>query len=183
MIKLNLLPVSEKELIRLNQIQRWIVFYGSVCLCSLLIFITLLIAIWLFIFIQLKSAADNLDAARQSQQGLDLKTQQNLIKELNGKITAVSQFEKNSRHYSNLLIFLASVMPNGTKLNGLSIDEQNNLTISGHAQRREAVLDLKSALESSPLLTNVVSPLTNLTRQTDITFAFTAKLKINQPAK
>ncbi len=177
MIELNLLPPEEKNSLRLSQTQRWIIFYGSAVLGSLSIFIVLLAVIWLSLFIQLKSLNASLDVAKQSQQGQDLKTQQDLIKELNAQIEKISQFEKTHKSYSPVLLALAKIMPVGTKLERLTLDEKNKMAIFGYAATREAVLNLKNSLEKSALFTKIDSPLTNLIKQTDINFSFSLDAK------
>ena len=183
MIKLNLLPPTEKELLNIDRTQRWIVFYGSIFLCSLLVFIILLAVIWLSLFIQLKSIGVNLDIAKQSRQGQDLKIQQNLIKELNTRIEKISQSEKNRKSYSMILFSLAKIMPIGTRLERFSIDEKNQMIIFGYAQKRENLLILKNSLEKSALFTNIDSPLANLIKQTDIYFSFTMTVKTDDLIK
>lgn len=177
MIELNLLPPEEKKSLRLSQAQRWVVFYGSAILSSLLIFIILLAVIWFSLFIQITSLSASLDMAKQSQQGQDLGEQQNLIKDLNAKIQRVSQFEKNRKSYSTVLFALAKMMPAGTRLDRLTLDEDNKMAIFGYATTREAVLNLKNSLEKSAVFTEVESPLSNLIKQTDINFSFTMTVK------
>lgn len=177
MIKLNLLPSAEKELFKIDQIQRWVVFYGSVFFCSLLVFIILLAAIWFSLSIQIKSIGANLDIAKQNAPGQDLKTQQNLIKKLNAKIEKASQFEKNHKRYSTILLALAEVMPEGIKIERITIDEKNKMTISGYAQKREDMLTLKNSLEKSAFFTDINSPIANLIKQAAISFSLTMTIK------
>jgi len=177
MIKLNLLPPEEKNWLRLNQIQRWIIFYGSAILSSFIIFVALLTVIWLSLSIQLKNTSTNFSAIQQGLPGQSIKTQQNLIDELNAELNRISQLEKNRQDYSKILISLAGMMPAGTRLEELTIGEQNKITIAGHAQAREQVINLKNSLTDSPLFTDVASPLDNLVKQTDINFSFSATIK------
>lgn len=177
MIELNLLPPEEKSLLQINQIQRWVVFYGSAVLSSLLIFIILLAVIWFSIFIQAESIDASLDVAKQSQQGQKLKTQQDLTKELNVKIERINQFQKNHKSYSTILFTLAKIMPSGTRLDRLTIDEKNKMTISGYASRREELLELKDSLEKSDIFAEIDNPLANLIKQANINFSFTMTVK------
>ncbi|MBU2036666.1 PilN domain-containing protein [Patescibacteria group bacterium] len=183
MIKLNLLPPDEKEQLNLDRLRRWVVFYGSGLLCSLSVFIFLLIVIWFSLFIQLKSLGESLDIAQRSQQGQDLKAHQDLIKELNVKIEKLGQSEKDRQNYSLIFLALAKIMPAGTRIERLSLDEKNQMVIAGYAQKRENLLDLKASLEKSALFTDIESPLTNLIKQTDIAFSFTLTVKTSDLIK
>ncbi|KKT25028.1 MAG: hypothetical protein UW11_C0036G0003 [Parcubacteria group bacterium GW2011_GWA2_43_9b] len=60
MIELNLLPSSEKELLDLEQIQRWMLFYGGNILLIAIGFIIALSLIWFSVLIQLKSYSQSL---------------------------------------------------------------------------------------------------------------------------
>jgi len=177
MIKLNLLPPQEKELLRLAQIQRWIILYGSAILLSSLIFIFLLSVIWFSLFIELKSLDASLSIAKQSSQGQDLKAQQGLVEELNAQIERISRFQKTHKTYSAILISLANMLPSDVKIIGLTINKQNKMSINGFAQRREGVLALQKSLKNSAIFTDVSGPLSNLTKQTNINFSFTMTIQ------
>lgn len=179
MIKLNLLPPQEKEVLALERIQRWIVLYGSAIFGILLIFVSLLTIIWIFITIQLKSVTSNLDSIQSSFKGQDLITQQTAVASLNSYLEKIDAIQKNQKNYSNLIIFLAGIIPAGVRLDTLSLNEQNEVSLNGFAQRRELVVSLKDALEKSELFSNIESPLSNLVKETDINFYFKFKLQPN----
>lgn len=179
MIKLNLLPPQEKEVLALERIQRWIVLYGSAIFGILLIFVSLLTIIWIFITIQLKSVTSNLDSIQSSFKGQDLITQQTAVASLNSYLEKIDAIQKNQKNYSNLIIFLAEIIPAGVRLDTLSLNEQNEVSLNGFAQRRELVVSLKDALEKSELFSDIESPLSNLVKETDINFYFKFRLQPN----
>lgn len=179
MIKLNLLPLQEKKTLALEETQRWIVFYGSAILGILLIFVALLGIIWVSITIQLKSASNNFEAIQSSFRGQDLKTQQVAVSNLNSYLEKINAIQKNQKSYSNFLINLAEIIPDGVRLNTFSLDDKNEAVLNGYAQRRELVILLKDSLEKSDFFGDVESPLSNLVKQTDINFYFKFKLRPN----
>jgi len=179
MIKLNLLPQQEKEVLVLEKNQRWIIFYGSAIFGILLIFVSLLAIIWIFINIQLKSVTSNLQSIQSSFRGQDLKTQQTAIGNLNSYLEKIDAIQKNQKDYSNLIVYLAGIIPGGVRLDTLSLNDQNEVSLNGYAQRRELVVALKDALEKSELFSDVENPLSNLVKETDINFYFKFKLRPN----
>ncbi len=183
MIKLNLLPLQEKEALALEKTQRWIIFYGSAITGIFLIFVALLIIIWAFIAIQLKSAVNNLESVQSSFKGQDLKTQQAAVADLNKYLEKIASIQKNQKSYSVLLISLSNLVPSGIRLNTLAIDRSDEISLNGYAQRRELILAFKDSLEKSNLFTDIENPLSNLIKQTDINFYFKFKLLPNAPKK
>ena len=175
MIKLNLLPPEEKKILALEKARRWVMFYGSALIGLTLVLAVLLSAIWLYVHTQLKTADTNLVTAQASVRGQDLKNQQNLITQLNNKLAKINALQKKRKYFSPLLASLAELVPSGVHLEGLSLSDQGTAVLSGFAQKREQFLIFKQALESSPLFTDVASPLTNLTSQTDLTFSLQFK--------
>lgn len=177
MIRLNLLPSSEKKTLALERIQRWLVFYGSAVIGALSVFIVLLCVTWLFINIQLKSASSTLVSVQTSLNGKDSKEQQGLIILLNQDLKKIGDLQAERKIYSDLLISLTDLIPAGLWLTTLSIDEQGETIINGFARKREQVLALKDLLENSPLFTDVESPLANLVKPADINFYFKFNLR------
>ncbi len=180
MLELNLLPPPEKELLKLDQAQRWLVFYGGAVLFLVLGLTVLLMLVWSFILIQLKTYTQTIKSTEASFQGQSVEHQKSLIADFNQNLATIDQIQKNHRYYSPVLIEIANLMPAGARLEGLSLDETGQVTLSGWSARRTDVLLLKQALEKSTLFTKVDSPLSNLTKQTDISFSF--KLEF-EPAK
>lgn len=176
MIKLNLLPPQEKEALVLEKTQRWIIFYGSAITGIFLIFIALLIIIWVFITIQLKSAVNNLESVQGSFKGQDLKTQQAAVADLNKYLEKIASIQKNQKNYSALLINLSNLVPSGIRLNTLTLDKNGEISLNGYAQRRELILTFKDSLEKSNLFAGIENPLSNLIKQTDINFYFKFKI-------
>ncbi len=180
MIELNLLPPPEKELLNLDQAQRWLVFYGGAIVLLILGFVTLLGLVWFFILIQLKTYTLTIKNTESSFQGQSIEHQKSLIADFNQNLGKIDRTQQEHKFYSSVLAELANSMPAGARLEGLAIDETDLVTLSGFASKRSDVLLLKQVLEKSDSFTNVESPLSNLTKQTDINFSFKLKIK---PAK
>jgi len=177
MLKLNLLPPQEKAILAQEQNQRWIVYYGSAILVILLIFMGLLAAIWLGINIQLKSATEALDSIKTSFKGQNLQTQQTAIVALNNYLKQIENLQTNQKSYSHLLISLAELVPDGVRLDNFSVDEAGAATLAGFAAKREQVMAFQDVLNKSGFFEKINNPLSNIVKETDITFTFTFDLK------
>lgn len=177
MIKPNLLPPEEKNQIKLYRAQRWIVFYGFSLLSACIIFAVFLGVIWLYLSLQVKAFDEALVTANASLQGQKLKEQQTLVRELNALMKKTNQFFSPQKNYSEIIGSLAQMVPEGIRIEGLSLDKEGTIKLSAHAQTRAQVLAFKDAIEKSPLFDKVDSPLSNLVKQQDINFQFTFKLK------
>lgn len=178
MIELNLLPPAEKRILELEQIQRWILFYASAILMILIIFVGLLAGIWSFLLVQHKSLASNLKSIQSNTAwGQTLIEQRESIKKINQELEQINRIQKNHQYYSRLLIGLADLIPEGVRLESISVDKQGQMALYGFAPRRDQVIALKQNLEQSKFFENVESPLSNLTKQEAINFYFKLKLK------
>lgn len=177
MIKLNLLPPEEKKILSLEQSRRWVNFYGCSGFLMLAAFSLLLIFIWSLILIQLKGSNLDVQSNQASQQGRSVSEQQNSVKELNRTLQTLDAVQKNQRYFSKFLIFLAENLPSGMRLDGLAVEKNGRVALSGFAPRREQLLLFQRKIEDSSLFSDIENPLENLTRQTDINFTIEFSLK------
>jgi len=172
------LPPAEKRVLELEQIQRWILFYGLGVLAILIVFAVLLSGIWSFMLMQQKSLVSDFESIQSNTSwGQTLLSQRESIKKTNQALEKISQIQKDHQYYSRLLIGLADLIPPGVRLESLSVDKQGQLAFYGFAPRRELVVALKQNLEKSALFENIESPLSNLTKQAAVNFQFKLKFK------
>ncbi len=177
MIRLNLLPISEKKSLGLEQTQRWVNFYGSSCLLFLGGFACFLIFVWSLILVQLKGSNLDVQSNQASVQGRTVAEQQDSIRQVNRELERLNAIQKNHKYYSKFLIFLGQAVPTGLRLEGLSVGQGGKVSLSGFASQREALILFKERLEKSDFCKDVESPLANLTKQTDINFNLQFSLK------
>lgn len=178
MITLNLLPPAEKRVFELEQIQRWILFYGGGVLAMLVVFAVLLAGIWSFMLMQQKSLVSDFESIQSNTSwGQTLLSQRESIKKTNQALEKISQIQKDHQYYSGLLIGLADLIPSGVRLESLSVDKQGQMAFYGFAPRRELVIALEQNLEKSTLFANIESPLSNITKEAAINFQFKLKFK------
>jgi len=120
-------------------------------------------------------------------------TRDSLVQNSSGEATETSEFAEQARQintymkrindledatiaWSSLLQELTLAAPSGVHYTTISVDRTGSIRLSGMAQTRADVLALKTVLESSPLLTDVQAPLSNILTQKDVKFDFDMKL-------
>lgn len=172
MLVLNLLPLAEKENLKQGEIQRWVGFYGSVCLAIIFIFVFLLVLIWSYLLIQLDYVSANLEHAQGVFKEQGLKKDENKINELNDRLRLIDTAQKEQLYYSRILTQLMEIIPSGVSFKNISINGKERAAISGFAGDREQVLLIKNNLEKSAYFKNIDSPLSNIVQQKDINFTF-----------
>jgi len=172
MLTLNLLPPSEKEALAQERIFRWVFFYGGAVVLFLLLFFLFLIPVEIFIGARLKSANEDLVSFQASFQGQNLLTQEKAAIALNQELDQISARQKSRRYYSRALANLAKIAPPGARLESIDINDKNEVILNGWAANRDSVLTFQDALAKSGLADNLQSPISNLVKQTDITFIF-----------
>jgi len=172
MVRLNLLPPKEKEALRLAQIPRGIWAWTAALALALTFFLVFLAAVYFSAAGELKSTQENYRLIQESSQGKDLKSQQDLIKNFNSQLVQIASLQENHRYYSRALIEILNLMPSGIRLENLTVNEKNQVTLSGFASSREKIIVFKDALEKSAKFTNMENPLSNLLKQTNINFYF-----------
>jgi len=106
-------------------------------------------------------------------------TENQSITKINNVIYQVDVIQRDYIKWSRVLINFFNLIPENNQIKNLSFNKADKLmTLSGHADSRDAFLELKNNLENSDLITEVDSPISNLLHQDDFNFSLSAKLKL-----
>ncbi|MBI5038089.1 MAG: PilN domain-containing protein [Candidatus Kerfeldbacteria bacterium] len=129
----------------------------------------------------LDNQANNLDAQIEDERIIKedgkLSTINDATATLNTTIERVRSIQKNYISWTDFLTTFSTLIPKDITINSISIVGKNQeINISGSAPTRESYQNLLKALESTPLLSNVQSPISNLVQRENITFAITAQI-------
>ncbi len=170
MIHLNLLPPGEKENLKMEKIQHGLWFWTALIAGALIFFLVMLATVYFSIISLSKTVEEDYRLIQASTQGKNLKSQQDLIRDFNLKLSQIETLQKKHKYYSTILIELTRLLPEGVRLENLTIDEKNQVILLGFAPRREEIIALKDNLEKSKKFANIENPLSNLIKQTDINF-------------
>lgn len=100
------------------------------------------------------------------------------IDALNKKIDFAAITQKDFSKWSAALLTVQALLPEQVRLNYLFINkDSNSLRLSGKALSRDALLAVKSSLETSGLLESLEAPLSNLLQKNNVEFRFNGILK------
>lgn len=82
--------------------------------------------------------------------------------------------------WSDFLERLSKTVPAGVNLKTINVNAGSGVQISGHAAKREQLLQFQNALNDSGLIKNLYSPVKNLLQAQNVDFELTAELP-NRP--
>lgn len=98
------------------------------------------------------------------------------IRDINDRVQLLSAGLRTERTWSPLLAALAGLVPADVQLTQLSFEQNGAVRLMGVAKNRDAFLQFKQRLESSPNVKDVRSPITNILTKENVQFELTASL-------
>ncbi len=93
------------------------------------------------------------------------------VQSINTTIQTASAIQKNYHHWSPLVVLLTNILPPSVTVDSVQFQyTKARLNIAGTAPSREALLELKTSLESLEQIDTVTIPLNDLTKLDHIDF-------------
>lgn len=136
------------------------------------------IGAWLLMFSVQQRTAGQIELSSAQTLPAESATLEARAQKLNSITQAMSQITKTLPHWSILVEELRSRVGNGVVITSFSIAGLDSpITLLGVAQTRADLSLFKKSLEQSPLLKEVMVPLTNLEQKEKIPFTITVKIK------
>lgn len=172
-ITLNLLSKERQQLLRRSRLTR------ALATSALLLF---LMEVAIMAILQTGNAILATEAKRRTDESAQLtSTLERAQGETRSGLTLTDEELQTIRKaqtsfipWSDVLIQLFSVNPDGIRLQTLSIDaDRNGLTLKGVADRRESLIRYRDSLLAFPLITNLDAPISSLTQRERIPFELT----------
>ena len=118
-------------------------------------------------------------AAEQMALGVRETSLSQEVRALNDTLQPTQTLQNSFQKWSGILPDVTDRVPEGVVLTLLSISPKPHIvTLEGTAATRENLLALQSALEESPLLSNLSTPTTDLLQRENIVFTITATLSL-----
>ena len=171
MIRINLLPPQRKKEINLDKMNRWLIFFGSGLLILILIFVLLALNSYFYLLITLSSQQKLIDRSQGGSELQEVNQLEEEINQANQKIDQIYNLQSQFIHWTPVIEELIDLTPSGIYFTNFSYQQTaNQVQLSGHAKKREDLLQLKKSIESSQYFQEIESPLTNLLKQEDIDF-------------
>lgn len=102
------------------------------------------------------------------------------IQEINKKIKFFEGIQKDCIKWSNYLADFTELIPENITLTQLSLNQESEeIQINGLALLRDDFLRFKNNLENSQILTELVSPVSNLIKREDVNFTLSGKMVLD----
>lgn len=168
-IYLDLLPQEKKNKIKHDKIFSRILREELLFIVPLLVFIVLLFNVYYILNYQYNSLSAEGTAGKSLDKYQELSTYENKFKEINESVTVLNKLYANHLHWTNVLVELGNVTPDGIYLEDLST-KNYQIFLLGKARTRENLLAFKANLEQSSCFKDINIPLSNLVVKDDIDF-------------
>lgn len=183
MFKFNLLPPKEKKELSLNAINQWFVFFCGFLLVLVIIFTLLCLNSYLYLYIIIKSQNQLIEAEEKNAKAQELIQIEEKIKQTNQKIRKIDQLQASFICWTPILEEITVTVPSGIYLTSFLYQSgKDKASLSGHADTREKFIEFQDSLKESPVVIDLVSPLSNLTKKQDINFNFNFKINTSTPS-
>ena len=174
MLKINLLPIEQKQKLKLYFI------YGNIIGSGLfLLLLTLILIIFLALFLAFLDlrfyfiGKEIINEQNKIAQTETIKGIEKKVRTLNAEINNLDKLQQNQSKYYQIIFDISQNLLSGVRVQTLEIEKDTGkITITGFSSTREALLAIKNTLGSSSKYKNIDFPLSNLTYPRDINFKF-----------
>jgi len=174
MLKLNLLPPQEKEVLKWDRLNRLLVFHFVWLFVLLGIFVILLVNTLFYLYILVNSQEEMIKIKQSDEKIILLTKKEEEIIRRNKELEQISSKQEEFILWTPILEETSVITPQGIYLENFSYQNMSDqVRISGWANTRSRLVKFDTLLRTNPYFTEVESPLTNLIKQTDINFSFT----------
>lgn len=175
MIKLNLLPATEKDSLRYERTYIYvrtvvfIIFTFTIITCGLLFTARIMLQ---------NHYADLLTSNGKVNDRNSVVYKD--INEANQKLIKVRGVQDDFVKWSNIMLDLIHAVPDNIEITYINLEHHNlNFNLKGTARQRDDYLKLEANLKALPFIEELYSPLTNILRRDNVSFEFSAKIKQN----
>ncbi len=180
MIRLNLLPESHKRIFQREVFLRTLLVLFLFCIIWTVFFFIFVGQSWFFIAIQNDTLGERVVVEENADSTKDLLIFEDTIKEAKNVITTILKAGALPSYNPNIIFdALTTTIPRGVSLTSVDINSDTHiLIIGGHAGTRDNVLLFEEGLRSrTDIFDDVVSPISNILKPSDIDFSFAITLK------
>ena len=169
---MNLLPPQEKEKIQRETMTRLLSVAGGILVFWTAIFLVLLYNSILFLNLQIPVIEERLQVEQNTQKANMVRSVEDEIGELNEVLIKIEKIrQRDTFNFPYILRVIGSVVPEGAELRSITF-QKGNMAITGHADERAKVLEIKDKLEEADVFKDINSPLSNIVKERDISFIF-----------
>ncbi|GEM_PF-2736322 len=178
MLNLNLLPPDEKTNLAYEFRTRAVLRVGWLLLACLFIAATLFLPTMFLLSFQKTEVARILELERLREEQSGIRDEMARVKAVNREADVVIQNLTTRRTSSGLLQDLFGSIPAGISLSDVTYTSSSNaLSIAGFSPTRALFLSFLDSLRKDARVAEVASPVSNVIRDTDITFSIRVTLR------
>jgi len=179
MIKLNLMPITEKNGYATEVTRRFFILFSIGASIIMIIFMALLGSAYFLLSLQIDPEIQRLSVEKATEKFKKVEEFENQIKDTNKKIDAMLNIDNQL----SLMVPLVEKIANASSgknsyLQSIVIDKTSDtISIKGFSPTREQVVKIQNNLENDSSFSDIVAPYANFLKQKNVAFSFDFKLK------
>lgn len=179
MIRLNLIPTTEKDNYRIEIFRRFVISFSIGTFIITAIFISLLAAEYFLLSLQIEPEIKRLEAEKATEKFKKVEEFENQIKETNKKISAILDI----KNQTSLMVPIIEKVTNDSSgknsyLKSIAVDKTaSTVSIKGFSLTRDQVVNIQNNLKNDPSFNDINAPYANFLKQKNVDFSFDFKLK------
>lgn len=177
MLTTNLLPQEDKktiELVKTAKLSRT----AAVFVCGLLVINAVLVLPTLLpLLFERKELKREFATGQEAQQKFQVSARSKELRVLAATLREIRVYASQPHYPSKILDTLANHGNAGISLETITVAETGGVILNGKADTRKALLEFESTLRNSPYLADISSPLSNVIRESNISFSIQGNLK------
>ena len=180
MIRLNLLPPLQKQVLQREIFLRALFVLFLFAIAWTTVFFLLVVQSWIFISIQNNALAERVRVEGGAESAQKIVAFEEATERANKTIARVLKAGEVPRHDSvRIFDALSALIPSGASLTTVDLNsDTQTLTINGTASTRQDVLSFEENLRGrTDIFAEVIAPLANILTPVDVTFSFIITLK------
>lgn len=177
MLTINLLPLSERSRVRAEELSRMVRFFGSVLMLSFIVAAVFLSPSFLPMIFEERELERSLALLEERAENTKSREITANARSVSKTLSEVgSAFERRAR-VSSIFSMFSDELPSGIEVLNLTVKENGEVVVSGRAATRREILQFEDVLRKSGRFESLITPLSNIIRNTDIPFTIQGKLK------
>jgi len=178
MLNTNLLLREEKRLIWFEEIRRITVFFTTLAAVVLSLGSMFLLPSFFVFFSQQRELEKLVKAEEEASRWLKVNDALLASKKVNSSISAVKEFLAGPQKVTVLFENLLGIVTPFITIAGIEIKNTGEVTLTGVAPTRSALLDFEKRLRDSGLFQEISFPISNIIREANINFIMQGKVKL-----
>lgn len=168
---INLLPLSEKQILSQEKQLRGILLLGAIMIFLFFLFSLILFFIKIDLGHKLSTQKQILEIQQKEFEGSEVKELEQEIEYLNKMFSNLDSCYEDKFYFTDILDSFSKIVPDGLYLTNFSCNEnQKKISVSGISRDREVLSEFKMGLEQEKNFRNIYFPPSNWIAPENINF-------------